>query len=97
MEKGQRPLRLILASIGSFLVFTSIPIGLYVYAKYGIVLAVISFLLYCSSGLALRAFVFPGAYKVKKETFLRDAFKASVFFILSIILGLFLFSLARGV
>lgn len=89
MVAHNRTMTILIRSVGSFLVLTSIPLGLYVYARYGYVYGIISYLIYCTAGFLLRYMMYTDSKNFHEKKMLSSAVKASIYFVLL----LFIFAL----
>jgi len=76
--------RLLLAVAGSSLIFTCIPLGLYVYSQHGIANGIGTSLFLGALGFGLRFYVFPNIYETNAKNLLPRAIKAGVLYVLLI-------------
>lgn len=82
---------------GTFLIFTGIPLGLYIFAKFGFFYAILFYLIYESLGYYLRflAYMKSGIKKYSFRELLINSLKSSLLFIFGIIAFALLYALVK--
>ena len=85
----------VLRIIGSFLILTSLPLCLYLYALYGVAYSVPLFFVYCFSGFFLRLRAYSKTVDTNGKTIIREAIKGTIFFSMAISIFIFVMILVK--
>jgi len=88
---------LIVAGIGSFLIFMSIPLGLYIYSQGGALYAFLAFFVCSSLGFSLRFLAFPIIYGNSRNKLFREAVKSSILFAVAVLFCAIIISLIKNI
>lgn len=94
MSKNMNSRKILLRLLGSFLILTSLPLGLYVYTRFGVLTAIVVFLIYGTSGFYLRLLAYEKTEREKyssRELFMKSIM-SNVIFLVGLILLIFLYN-----